>query len=422
MTPAELRGLCATALTVPNVRAFLRVIRSGETGQTPDAYTTMVGGQQFSSLQDHPRTSVYIPRLKVNSTAAGAYQFLARTWDECAKALELPDFSLHSQDLAAVYLIRRRGALDDVRAGRLEEAISKCKMEWASLPGDAYGQGSISMQRAYYVFRDYGGTPATAEPAVPASPPSFVPPPARDPYREGNDAQEQEKPVTTTSTTADTIRTVATTAISLLNPVAGALVGAFAPLAQEKLQRVLFKHTDRPEIAAQVSTAVIEAAKSLTKQDDPIDAVAAARRSPEIIDRIQQSVLDEIDKLVPLLERVAAIDRQSFLDEEASRQAAHARAVASGNDQDSFLTKAIVGILVGVIVGCLALVGVLAWLKVGETLIMAVFGILNGACLLAVAKFGTRYDHRYGSSAGSANKDAVRDTALAQIASRSAQR
>jgi muramidase (phage lysozyme) len=57
------------------------------------------------------------------STAAGAFQFLSRTWDECAKALGLTDFSPASQDLAAVFLIDRRKALDDVLAGRFDEAV-----------------------------------------------------------------------------------------------------------------------------------------------------------------------------------------------------------------------------------------------------------------------------------------------------------
>jgi muramidase (phage lysozyme) len=158
------------ALLNRNVQAFLRVIREGETSQTEDAYRTIVGGARFDSFADHPRQRVYIASLKVHSTAAGAYQFLSRTWDECAKALSLPDFSPASQDLAAVFLIRRRKALDDVIAGRLEDAIHKCRLEWASLPGSPYGQPTKTMARARAVYERFGGSyaPVSATTATPA--------------------------------------------------------------------------------------------------------------------------------------------------------------------------------------------------------------------------------------------------------------
>ena len=107
---------CQAALADANVQAFLRVIREGETDQTDAAYRTIVGGGLFDSFDDHPRKFVYVQLFNVRSSAAGAYQFLSRTWDECAAALQLPDFSPAMQDLAAVFLIRRRGALADVIA------------------------------------------------------------------------------------------------------------------------------------------------------------------------------------------------------------------------------------------------------------------------------------------------------------------
>lgn len=142
----------------PNMQAFLRVIREGESSQTDDAYYMIVGGGRASTLVDHPRKLVNLPKLKVKSTAAGAYQFLSRTWDECARALCLPDFSPGSQDAAAVFLIKRRKATADVEAGRLRAALAKCALEWASLPGSPYGQPTITLQRAAKVFTHWGGT------------------------------------------------------------------------------------------------------------------------------------------------------------------------------------------------------------------------------------------------------------------------
>lgn len=142
----------------PNLQAFLRVIREGESSQADDAYWMIVGGGRAPSLADHPRQLVTLPKLGVRSTAAGAYQFLSRTWDECAKALRLQDFSPASQDAAAVYLITRRKALADVEAGNLEAALAKCAREWASLPGSPYGQPTMPLKRAVAAFLRWGGT------------------------------------------------------------------------------------------------------------------------------------------------------------------------------------------------------------------------------------------------------------------------
>lgn len=133
-----------------NVIAFLRVIRAGETSQDDDAYRMLYGGELIADLSDHPRKRITkkLGGKSITSTAAGAYQFLSRTWDECKKALEITDFSPRSQDIAAVYLINRRGALDDVIDGRLDAAVRKCAREWASLPGSPYGQPTKTMQQA----------------------------------------------------------------------------------------------------------------------------------------------------------------------------------------------------------------------------------------------------------------------------------
>lgn len=158
---SELRS----ALEIANVKAFLRVIRAGESSQDDDAYRMIVGGGLIDSFADHPRKLVWIESLKLNSTAAGAYQFLSRTWNGCAKALGLHDFLPASQDLAAVYLISGRGALADVLAGRIDAAIKKCALEWASLPGSPYGQPTRTMAQALATYAEWGGKMYSESPA-----------------------------------------------------------------------------------------------------------------------------------------------------------------------------------------------------------------------------------------------------------------
>lgn len=129
-----------------NLRAFLAMIRVGEGTADSGGYHRLFGGRNFASLAVHPRIAV--PFGDTTSSAAGAYQILARTWDEIAGIYGLTDFSEVSQDIAAAGLIKRRGALADVLAGRFEAAILKCNREWASLPGSPYGQPTVTMSSA----------------------------------------------------------------------------------------------------------------------------------------------------------------------------------------------------------------------------------------------------------------------------------
>jgi len=152
----EVRAVSAEA----NVQAFLRAIRLGEGTSGPNGYQTLFGGGTFDSFADHPRIKV-TARLggrPITSTAAGAYQILAGTWDDFIRAVGPRDFSPASQDECAIWLISRRRALDDVRAGRIEAAIAKCAKEWASLPGSPYGQPVVSLAAVKSVYEQNGGS------------------------------------------------------------------------------------------------------------------------------------------------------------------------------------------------------------------------------------------------------------------------
>lgn len=138
-----------------NVQAFLAVIRKGEGTSDANGYRRLFGGQLFASFADHPRITVR--RGGISSTAAGAYQFLASTWDETRKIQGLADFTPANQDLAALGRIAARGALDDVMAGRFEMAVRKCAKEWASLPFSPYGQPVQTFEGAKTVYLENNG-------------------------------------------------------------------------------------------------------------------------------------------------------------------------------------------------------------------------------------------------------------------------
>lgn len=141
----------------PNVKAFLRMLRLGEGTADELGYRRIVGGGEFGSFAGHPKILVPIPRYRIKSTAAGAYQFIWPTWRSLVEQYGFPDFSPRSQDLGAIALIFEKGALDDVIAGRVERAIFKVRNIWASLPGSEHGQRTETLKRALAEYRKHGG-------------------------------------------------------------------------------------------------------------------------------------------------------------------------------------------------------------------------------------------------------------------------
>lgn len=139
-----------------NLKAFLIMLQYSEGTLGKDAYRKLFGGGTVDDLSKHPNTPV--SKWGLTSTAAGAYQILNKTWTELQERLGLPDFSPNSQDRAAIELIKRRKALDDVMAGRFAQAIAKCRKEWASLPGAGYNQSEKSPEALAKVYKIAGGT------------------------------------------------------------------------------------------------------------------------------------------------------------------------------------------------------------------------------------------------------------------------
>lgn len=152
--------------TSKNMTAFLSMLAYSEgtdNGRQPTknkGYDVIVGGSLMTSYADHPRKLVDLPKLGIKSTAAGRYQILSKYYDAYKKQLRLPDFSPASQDAIALQLIRECKAVDDIEAGRIADAIHKCRSRWASLPGAGYGQHEQKLDKLIAVYKDAGGTVA----------------------------------------------------------------------------------------------------------------------------------------------------------------------------------------------------------------------------------------------------------------------
>jgi muramidase (phage lysozyme) len=374
-----------------NVKAFLHTIRVGEGTADPMGYRRHFGGTHFDSYAAHPNHVITagLGHNRYSSSAAGAYQFLSKTWAECAAVLELRDFSPRNQDIAALFLIDRRRALDDVLAGRFEQAVAKCAREWASLPGSPYGQPTKTMAQALATYIEAGGL--SEKHAHISDELSYAEPePAHIQPIASALSQEQPMPIP-----------------QVVLGLGAALINAFAPLAREKITKELARHTDNPEVAEQVYTAAVESAKALTGQADPIQATVTAMADPATMEKVQDDALSTLERLSPILDKLNQWDKEAWAAEEESRDAASKRAAGDPNDQDVFLTQAIVLMVIGLMASLGILLGLMVYLKASEGTIGTMLGLFSMAAGVVVGEFKTRYQHRYGSSRSSGAKDVV---------------
>lgn len=150
----------------PQQKAFLDMVAVSEIGipllaVSDNGYNVLVGStaktpKLFTDYSKHPRTR----NADLNSDAAGRYQFMGRYWAHYRDTLHLPDFGPSSQDIWALQLARECHALEDIEAGRILDAIKKCRSRWASFPGAGYGQPERRVSELLAAFSSAGGVVA----------------------------------------------------------------------------------------------------------------------------------------------------------------------------------------------------------------------------------------------------------------------
>jgi muramidase (phage lysozyme) len=238
----------------PNVVAFLRVIRERESGQGPDAYLMINGGGRMDGFQKHPWENVPTTR---GARACGAYQFLGTTWGGLCRQYEFADFGPESQDLGAIALIQERGALQDVIAGRFEQAVGKLRGVWTSLPGASESSASWTMDKARSVFLKYGGKLDNADLIQPAAP------------------VEDHSPVD--------LPPVQPKESSMPLPIL-ALISAFGPLLSSlipSISKALDRTTDTPA-KLEAATKIIETVVAATNSTNVQEAVEKMQADPVV--------------------------------------------------------------------------------------------------------------------------------------------
>jgi lysozyme len=139
------------AVTSENERreqAFLALIRYAESNkqERPDAYNIRNGGDHFYDIQHHPgrRTTGH------RSSASGAYQITAETYNELVRRGGPSDFSPQAQDALARHLTDEKGALPLIWDGQLQGAFSLLNSTWNSLTGGAHQLITETEAEAYF--------------------------------------------------------------------------------------------------------------------------------------------------------------------------------------------------------------------------------------------------------------------------------
>jgi muramidase (phage lysozyme) len=256
------------------VQAWLHVIRHGESSHDDSAWTVINGGAHFTDYAAHPFAGL---RTTEGGRAAGAFQFIPTTWGEAAADCGLTDFGPEAQQIAALWATDRRGALDDVLAGHIDEAVAKCRQEWTSLPGAAEASGRYTLAGARQVFTGYGGTLADAS----ASPAPATPVPEPIPTQPAAPIIERGTPM----------------------PIP-ALLSVFAPIIAEIIPQVAKIFDPKSEVAKRnvalgqlIADKFVEASGEKNLQS----AAEAVQASPELAKQVQQAVVTD-PEVMQLLE------------------------------------------------------------------------------------------------------------------------
>lgn len=97
----------------------------------------------------------------------------------------------------------------------------------------------------------------------------------------------------------------------LIPVLAATLLDIFTPLAREKISKEMNRHTDKPEVAEKIADGIISAAKTVTKIEDPIQAVAEVRKDPELAKAVETLSLERLDGLLTLVEKMSKTDEAS---------------------------------------------------------------------------------------------------------------
>lgn len=204
----------------------------------------------------------------------------------------------------------------------------------------------------------------------------------------------------------------------ILGGLAAIIFQALAPMLQNKLTEKFSKWTGDQGAAGQASGALTgalgnfltESAKAVTGK--PTEVQAAAALEAEGGDGpLAQAVVADVEArlaaVAPFVDKIAELERESFVMEEDSRDRAAARARTDTVDHGSMIVFYVLGGFAIVVLGLLGALIVQMRGAPGEPPDPTLISLLAGAVGVIISKMNTIVDYRFGSSRGSAAKDVI---------------
>jgi muramidase (phage lysozyme) len=86
---------------------------------------------------------------KYAGTAAGAHQFTYDTWKEFGLSKDLSDFSLRSQDITAVNLLRHLSVISESKTGNMYKAFFNSGNRWGAFTLNKIGTSISNGNRPF---------------------------------------------------------------------------------------------------------------------------------------------------------------------------------------------------------------------------------------------------------------------------------
>ena len=378
----------------PNVAAFLRIIREGESNQTDDAYTLINGGGHFTDFSKHPYDG--IPTTE-GGKAAGAFQDLGTTWKELREQFNLLDFTPKSQELGNIGDIANHGVLQAIVDGDPKTAFDHLQKEWVSLT-------DLGWDRAKAIYQKYGGTFAPGAPQFETPPPEPVP--AVETQSEAvspalPSSQSQEVPV-------------GALAPIFLQTILPSVIGLFSQRAQATIAE---KTGASPDAAAAFMQNLMQQVSAVSKiavtdQTSAIQAVAAVTHpdATEQIAQLEQHCLDYLDKVGPMIDKLADFELKFKAAQVAGMDAASLRGARDKYDLAPVLARNSEGLAWFIVAALIGGLGIAIGFKVDLAIITGILGLAGPIIQSIIKNRSEIYAYRFDGSTASTARDTMQST------------
>lgn len=208
------------------------------------------------------------------------------------------------------------------------------------------------------------------------------------------------------------------TMIPALGFLASTLIEVFKPVVQEKITKEMARHGADSQVAAQMTDALVGAAQQVTKLADPLQAVAAVRADPKLATVVEESALDFLTKMSPLIKQIEEMELRARVADEASMDAAAKRNPNTTYDLTKPLIRVMVGMLGAVFVILFSVMVTQMWKNGDGTVAPEVWAQFAGLIGFVSGVATTVFAFRFGTSQSSNVKDVAKDALINELTKR----